>query len=173
MSKNKRKQKNALAQFKREFESDESFKGQKIVTHETGEKMSEILGMFIAPYTEDATNYHILDMLVRTAVLAWNAALLDAKTQREFLRDAKKTTGSKNEDFIALVIELMARKRLLFAGNRRFIVSCKVVDTGRGYQLLVVSTLTEDSPTTEAEEGSPKPPPSDHLKNLLDAVFGK
>lgn len=175
MSKKKRKQKNTLAEFKREMEVDEEFKGQKIQLHERGEKMSEILGLFIEPYIEYTTNYHAYNNLVATAVVAWNAALLDAKHQRQFLNDAKKSMTidpTTQKDLLAIVSEMIARKKLLFAANRRFIVNYKVIDTGRNYQLIIVST-PGNPPPTEAEEETQKSSINTSVKKLLDAVFGK
>lgn len=175
MSKKKRQQKNGLAQLKRELEASELFKGQKLQLHESGEKMSEVLGLFVEPYVEFATNYHAYNNLIAAAVIAWNAALLDVKHQREFLNQAKKTSGldaAVKKDFIMIIGELIKRKNLLFADNHRFIVSYKVVDLGRRYYLSVAST-PENLPPTEAKEATQKSSISTGVKKLLDAVFGK
>ncbi len=176
MSKKKRKQKNTLAEFKREMEVDEVFKGQKIQLHESGEKMSEILGLFIEPYVEFTTNYHAYHNLVATAVVAWNAALLDAKHQRQFLNDAKKSMTidpTTQKDLLAIVSEMIERKKLLFAANHRFIVNYKVIDMGRNYQLIIVSTPENLSPDDQPPEEKPKSSVDTSIKKLLDVVFGK
>ncbi len=175
MSKRKRKQQNALDQLKNEVESNELFKGQKIQLHESGEKMSEVLGLFIKPYAEYATDYRAYNNLVATAVIAWNAALMEGNERRKFLNEIRKTMPNDKttqEDFIAIVEELIERKKRFFADNHRNILDYKVVDRGRDYHLAVIST-PDRLPMTEAKEEPTKSSVSDGIKKLLDAVFGK
>ncbi|MEK7442723.1 MAG: hypothetical protein AABZ78_18115 [Chloroflexota bacterium] len=72
------------------MESSKLFKDQKIKIHEQGEKMSEVLALFIAPYTRSAPNYEAYHRLVAIAVIAWNAALLEKIERNKFLDEMRK-----------------------------------------------------------------------------------
>jgi hypothetical protein len=174
MSKKKRKQKNLLAEFKRDIEKNELFKGQKIQVHESGEKMSEILGLFIEPFVEYAKDYNSYNRLAATAVIAWNAALMGAKQQRQFLDATKKPLGIEaQKDFVEVIGMMIERKKRFFADNHRYILDYKVTDRGRDYHLAVVSTPQDLSPNDQPPEEKPKSSTVASIKKLLDDVFGK
>jgi len=175
MSKKKRQQKNTLAEFKREMESSKLFKDQKIEIYEQGEKMSEVLALFIAPYTQSAPNYDAYRRLVAIAVIAWNASLLEKIERNKFLDEMRKAIPNDKttqQDFTAIVEELIERKKRFFGNNHRNILNYKVVDTGRNYHLSVVSTQENLSPNDQPPQEKPKSSVGTNVKNLLDAVFG-
>ncbi|MBI5714291.1 MAG: hypothetical protein HZC38_12850 [Chloroflexi bacterium] len=175
MSKKKQKQKNALAELIREMESNKLFKNQRIEIHKQGEKMSEVLGLFIAPYAQYAPNYEAYNRLVATAVVAWNAALLEGNHRRKFLNEIRKTLPNDKttqQDFTDIVEGLIERKERFFADNHRNILNYKVVDIGRNYHLSVVSTPENLPPNGQPPQEKPKSSVGINVKNLLDAVFG-
>lgn len=116
-----------------------------------GIKLSEVLAAFIEPYLDLANTLDELRLLFLTAVLAWNIALLPEDQQQAAIEDlVEKGIRAEDEeaegaraDLRSVLNELVARKELLFAEYNHFIVNFRLVDTGDGYHLTVLSGPTE------------------------------
>lgn len=116
-----------------------------------GIKMSEVLEAFVKPYLDQTDTFDELRLLFLTAVLAWNIALLPEERQQAAIDDlVEKEIRAEDEeaeaaraDLRSMLNELVARKELLFAEYNRFIVDFRLVDTGDGYHLTVLSGPTE------------------------------
>lgn len=108
------------------------------------EKMSAVLAHFVAPYPEFATTYETYHWLVGVAIIAWNAAVMQASGRPDFLQESMKNAmlpedRQVREDFLAIIHELMQRKARYFADDRRLIVKYRVSNAKDGYHLSVAS----------------------------------
>jgi len=117
-----------------------------IVNPQSQEKMSDVLGDFVAPYERSAETKEDYERLLTLGITAWNAALLPAAERSRMLDEVlgKGLPGlPKNlqRDVRALINELVERKLTHFAANRRAIVDFTLVETHDGYHLSVASTL--------------------------------
>lgn len=116
-----------------------------------GIKMSDVLQAFVEPYLDLANTLDELRLLFLTAVLAWNIALLPEDQQQAAIEDlVEKGIRAEDEeaegaraDLRSVLKELVARKELLFAEYNRFIVNFRLVGTGDGYHLTVLSSPIE------------------------------
>ncbi len=116
-----------------------------------GIKMSEVLEAFVEPYLDLANTLDELRLLFLTAVLAWNIALLPEDQQQAAIDNlVEKGIRAEDEgaeearaDLRSVLNELVARKELLFAEYNRSIVDFRLVDTGDGYHLTVLSGTAE------------------------------
>ena len=107
------------------------------------EKMSEILENFIDPYLDMLETEDQHHRLLMVAIVAWNAALLPLEDQKATIdKFAQGLPGDDEtqEDFYAIVAELISRKTEYFAQYKRMILDYELTDTGDGYHLSVVST---------------------------------
>jgi len=78
----------------------------------------------------------------RLGVIAWNAALLPGSKREDFLREMMQTVPPDvRSDMRVILAEMILRKELLFASNKRMIVSFDVTMTPAGPHLSVVSTF--------------------------------
>jgi hypothetical protein len=120
------------------------------------EKMSKVLGNFIAPYTDLAQDLAAYERLVALAVVAWNAAIREGSERAQLLQAVLKTIGAEDqEDFLTFIDELIQRKERHFAQNRRSIIDCEVTEAEHGYYIAVVSTLARDDPYEVDRQGGP------------------
>ena len=111
-------------------------------------KMSEVLTDFVEPYVRFADTQEAYRRLLTLAVLAWNASFLPVREQREMINTVidegiptateELRTGLKD-----IVLMLIARKREHFSEHKRKIIDFEVTDTGKGYRVIVASTLEE------------------------------
>jgi hypothetical protein len=147
MSKKRRKNLAAdeLGKFKVELKSE--LAGREVFFRGTvGEKMSEVIEEFIAPYPQYATTLAEYQCLIATAIIAWNTALAPETKRAALLSDTLKAIAPKGErqtqaDFYAIVGEMIERKEKCFASNRRYIVNYRVTATPAGMHLSIASLI--------------------------------
>ena len=124
----------------------------KIVIDPSGaERMSEVLLEFVEPYLEFADTEEAHQTLLMMAIMAWNASLYsDGEGQDMIDRVLQKATSAAPEelrtDLREIMSALIARRRRDFSEYTRAIVDFELTDTGKGYRLLVASTIEETRP---------------------------
>jgi hypothetical protein len=117
----------------------------KIVPAVGGEKMSEVLLEFIEPYSDKWKNEEELSKLLALAIVAWNAATFSGSERDAFIEEMAQALPADARPFMrAIVMEMLQRKLLHFASNKRLILSFEVTPTPTGPYVAVVS-----SPGTE------------------------
>jgi len=103
--------------------------------------MSEVLLDFIEPYQYMTDSEESLRMLVTTALIAWNTALLPEEEQEESLQKIAETLPDEAvEDFYVTINELIERKNNYFAQYTRHILHYELTDLGDDYHISVIST---------------------------------
>ncbi len=107
--------------------------------------MSEVLGAFVGPYTVHISSTDEMHKLLTIAVGAWNTALLPPAEQEKRLDELQEGLSPDMaggiEEFMK---ELIERKNRDFAQHTRSILSFDLTETGQGYRLNVISTMTLD-----------------------------
>jgi hypothetical protein len=106
--------------------------------------MSDAISKIIEPYTNDAPDYNSFNNLVTFACLAWNTSILPEAQRNEALGKMVDVIPGKMEDrldTLALLTELMERKRKLFPNITRMIMEYKVTDQGTDFHIAIASTL--------------------------------
>ncbi len=106
--------------------------------------MSDAISQIIEPYTNAAPDYNSFNNLVTFACLAWNTSILPEAQRNEALGKMVDVIPGKMEDrfdTLALLTELMERKRKLFPNVTRMIMEYKVTDQGDDFHIAVASTL--------------------------------
>ncbi len=149
MSKKRHRNRTAdeLGKLKAELQSKLAGQGREVVFQENAsEKMSDVIEEFIEPYRQSATTLVEYQRLIGTAILAWNAALDQGTKRAALLRVMLKTIAPKvdrqtQEDFYAIVGEMIERKEKYFASNRRPIVNYRVTETPEGMHLSIASLI--------------------------------
>lgn len=109
--------------------------------------MSDAISKLIEPYKKDAPTYNAFSNLVTFGCVAWNATLLPQKDQDELIDTTLRSTAvSQAEDrliIFQIISYLMDRKKKLFPGILRMIVSHEVADRGNGFHIAVASTVEQ------------------------------
>ncbi|MCX6060589.1 MAG: hypothetical protein NTW69_20920 [Chloroflexi bacterium] len=108
--------------------------------------MSDAISQIIKPYVNDAPDYNSFNILVTFACLAWNTSILPEEQRNEAIGKMVDVIPGKMEDRIetlALLAELMERKRKLFPNITRVIMEYKVTDTGNDFHIAIASTLNK------------------------------
>ena len=113
-------------------------------------KLSDLVSDFLAPYShlaEDELGYR---NLLRIGIAAWNLALFPSDRHPALLDDMVSparlaVAEAARAEMRVLLQDLVARKRQLFAAERRYIVDFDLKSTADGYQLAVASTLPKDA----------------------------
>ena len=142
--KRRRQKRDATAALKKRLQ--EKFPDQKLVTGKTsdGVKMSEVLEAFIAPYCEIADTEEALKKLLAIAVIAWNTTLFPVQDRKAQIKEALEALPKEvRADGRAIINELMERKEKYFSESKRMIIDYEIIDTGKNYQLTVISTADE------------------------------
>ena len=106
--------------------------------------MSDAISQIIKPYTNDAPDYNSFNNLVTFACIAWNTSILPEDHRNEALGKMVDVIPGKMEDrfdTLALLTELMERKRKLFPNITRMIMEYKVTDRGDDFHIAIASTL--------------------------------
>ncbi len=106
--------------------------------------MSDAISQIIEPYTTDAPDYNSFNNLVTFACIAWNTSVLPETQRNEALGKMVDVIPGKMEDrldTLALLTELMERKRKLFPNVTRMIMEYKVTDQGNNFHIAVASTM--------------------------------
>lgn len=106
--------------------------------------MSDAISQLIEPYKDDATDYNSINNLVTFACIAWNTSILPEAQRTEAPGKMVDVIPGKMEDrfdTLALLTELMERKRKLFPNVTRMIMEYKVTDQGNNIHIVVASTL--------------------------------
>jgi hypothetical protein len=139
-----RTQQNALEKLQKKVQQGLLSKGLAgTVANPQGEvKMSEVLEEFVEPYLDFARNRSEREKLFSLAVVAWNLALIPENERQQIIEQG--TTGNDplaRQDAREFIDELIARKKTLFAENKRYIVEFQLQDTGKTLHLSVASTL--------------------------------
>lgn len=140
----KRKQRDLVESLKTELTKDVPLDGCKILVEPGGEtKMSEVLLEFIAPWTQYCKTKEDLTKVLAVSVIAWNAAFLPRSERKEVIENIGKAVPPEiREDTKAIVEEMIQRKEMHFAHNKRLIMNYKVTMTKEGSHVTVLSTLT-------------------------------
>jgi hypothetical protein len=111
------------------------------------EKMSTVLEEFVSPFLADAEDIEDIRELYKIGVAAWNMALLPTRRQDEVLEalvgEVHPETVTDHHELQILLGRMIRRKQAYFASNRRMIVGLQIYQTGKHYQLNVMSTLGE------------------------------
>ncbi len=118
---------------------------KKFLFNPKGEiSMSDAISQLIEPYKDDAPDYNSFNNLVTFACIAWNTSVLPETQRNEALGKMVDVIPGRMEDrfdTLALVTELMERKRKLFPNVTRMIMEYKVTDQGNSFHIAVASTL--------------------------------
>lgn len=116
-------------------------------------KISDALHALVHPYFGAATTLDEIQKLFMLATVAWNVAIVDAEKGDELMSSLRSTMDEDAwDDFTELVAAFVARKRLLFPNDNRFVVSVEVTDTGDSYHIAAASTPPRD---TTGDESTP------------------
>ena len=112
-------------------------------------KMSEVLEAFVEPYVDEVDSEEDYRKLLGLAIAAWNVALFPEDKRQDMIDQVIESVSAGDDVLKANLTEIMSelteRKQKYFRKYRRMIVDFELRDTGRGYELQVVSTL-EDTP---------------------------
>lgn len=106
--------------------------------------MSDAISQLIEPYKDDAPDYNAFNNLVTFACIAWNTSVLPENQRNEALGKMVDIIPGRMEDrldTLALLTELMERKRKLFPNVTRVIMEHKVTDQGNNFHIAIASTL--------------------------------
>jgi hypothetical protein len=134
-----------LGRFETDLQSELAREGRKVAFRkDADEKMSEVIKEFIEPYQQDATTSEEYQLLIATAIIAWNAALEQGAKREAFLKDMLKTIAPKGDrqtqdDFYEVTREMIERKEKYFASNRRRIADYRLTETPGMLQLSIAS----------------------------------
>ena len=105
-----------------------------------GMKMSEVLLVFLEPYTKGMEGEKQWNAALRLGVIAWNAALLPPHAFKEGLDNTLTTfPDAEGEKIVALLKQMVLRKLSFFAHDKRFIVEYHYSERKDGPFLSVVS----------------------------------
>ncbi len=105
--------------------------------------MSEVLLEFVEPWFDGQMPVDALRNLVGMAVLAWNAALMPAAEQDDFMQ--KFAAGVEPElraTATAVFQQMVQRKLAQFASNQRAIFDFQVTMTRDGPHIDVLASVT-------------------------------
>ena len=120
-------------------------RADKFLFNPKGEiSMSDAISQIIKPYVNDAPDYNSFNTLVTFACLAWNTSILPEEQRNEAIGKMVDVIPGKMEDrfdTLALLAELMERKRKIFPNITRVIMEYKVTDTGNDFHIAIASTL--------------------------------
>ncbi len=118
---------------------------EKFLFNPKGEiSMSDAISQLIEPYKDDAPDYNSFSNLVTFACIAWNTSVLPDSQRNEALGKMADIIPGRMEDrldTLALLTELMERKRKLFPNVTRVIMEHKVTDQGNNFHIAIASTL--------------------------------
>lgn len=135
-----------LEKLKKKVQSELGEQGREITFQENvGEKMSDVVEEFLAPYEQSAQSTEEYRRLIGIGILAWNAALVQGEKREQLLSDmlriiAPNSDRQTQEDFYGILREMIERKEKYFATNRRFIVNFELTETPTGLHLSIAST---------------------------------
>ena len=118
---------------------------EKFLFNPKGEiSMSDAISQLIEPYKDDAPDYNSFNNLVTFACIAWNTSVLPEDQRNEALGKMVAVIPGRMKDrldTLALLTELMERKRKLFPNITRMIMEHKVTDQGNNFHIAIASTL--------------------------------
>ena len=118
---------------------------EKFLFNPKGEiSMSDAISQLIEPYKDDAPEFNSFNNLVTFACIAWNTSVLPEDQRNEALGKMVAVIPGRMKDrldTLALLTELMERKRKLFPNITRMIMEHKVTDQGNNFHIAVASTL--------------------------------
>ncbi len=135
-----------LGKLEKKVRSGFGKRGRGIIFQENvGEKMSDVIDEFVRPYEQSADSTEAYRRLIATAIIAWNAALVQGAERETWLSDMLKAIAPHGDrqlqkDFHGIVSEMIERKEKYFANNRRYILNYQVTETPTGLHLSVAST---------------------------------
>jgi len=137
-----------LRKLEKKVRSQLGEQGRDIIFQENfgeGEKMSDVIEEFLAPYEQFAQSAEEYRRLVLMGAMAWNAALAQGVKRKQLLGDMLRAivpNGDRQtqEDFYGIVKEMIERKERYFANNRRYILNIQLTETPTGLHLSVAST---------------------------------
>jgi hypothetical protein len=109
-------------------------------------KLSTRIMEIAKPLTDNAVDHDSFEMIVETAVLCWNIALLPPDQQEEELRSLVRHVAKGSPRGLASEVEawarlLLDRKKRLFGSDRRMVMEHTIERDGNDLRLLVVAAL--------------------------------
>lgn len=115
--------------------------------------MSEVIIEFAEPLLKLAQTNEECQKVIKLAVVAWNLALLPKEEQEKFLKTEVPTISpSDARELVELLEGLLARKQIYFADDKRLIVDYLILESERGFDLVLASTPIK----TEVMQGNQK-----------------
>lgn len=124
----------------------EFFSNKKVQIGRThGKKLSEALLEVIQPYKAmlKVDTFTAMHKLVLLGSVAWTVAIAPEAERADVLRSLldvlPKADKTVQHDIEEMVWEMVQRKLMLFADDKRVIVNCKVVDEGGHWRVNIAS----------------------------------
>lgn len=113
-------------------------------------KLSTRIMEIAKPLTDNAVDHDGFEIVVETAVLCWNLALLPLDKQEEELRSLVRHVARGSPTGFASEVEawaqvLLDRKRRLFGNDHRMVMKHTIEREGNNLRLLVVGTAMPPS----------------------------
>lgn len=109
--------------------------------------MSGVMWEFMAPYISYAEDLAQMQKLAMIAAVAWNAAIMAEIGRADDVNNlVKAMQADAREDTMAVIGELIERKKRHFAENKRLIIKVNVTETGDGFHLAVAATMSGERP---------------------------
>ncbi len=135
----------ATKTLRQELQRNGLFKDDLMRLEETeSPKLSDVIVELMAPHAGAATTRAAYEQLSTLAVVAWNAALLEAEERQALMAAALKAVvavaGGQRRAALTEMLETLVRRKLsLFAADRRFVVDFRVTESAAGYGLAVAA----------------------------------
>ena len=111
-------------------------------------KMSEVILDFAEPLLDALDDDELFGNAIGCAVVCWNLSFLQEKKQQRHVRAiineidrSALLTRFEAEDCVRMLLE---RKRILFADEKRIVISYNIVEEENHHRLLVTSTFAKD-----------------------------
>jgi len=111
-------------------------------------KMSQVILDFAEPLLDAIDDDELFENAINCAVACWNLSFLPEKKQQRQLRAIVNELGKSDQltrhEFEDCVRMLLERKRILFADEKRIVVSYKIVEEEDHHHLFVMSIFAKD-----------------------------
>ncbi|HLP91750.1 MAG TPA: hypothetical protein VK184_24580 [Nostocaceae cyanobacterium] len=128
--------------------SRKSKKKTVLVATQDGEKMSDILKRFVAPYIQDLDNFDEVEYYFNIAILAWNMTFTPEEKHQSLIQKFLRSTPPGDKDFQRevrqTIRELIERKKMYFSDVKRIITDFRLVETTNEYSLAVAYKMVDN-----------------------------
>lgn len=128
--------------------SRKSKKKTVLVATQDGEKMSDILKRFVAPYIKDLDDFEEVQYYFNIAIVAWNMTFTPEEKHQSLIEQFLRKTGVEDKDFQQevrqTIHELIERKKMYFADVKRIITDFRLVETINEYSLAVAYKMVDN-----------------------------